>query len=301
MLIFICIALGVALRASGKLPEGTATLFNRLVIYVCLPAIVLQHIHAMDFSAIPLNQIAGPATMPWLLLLTAWMLIHFMGKKLGWTRDTQGALILTAGLGNTSFVGFPLIQSLYGAEGLQTAILVDQLGSFFAMSTLGIGLAIAYSGGTLKPAFLLKKVMRFPPFIALCVALLTQSIAYAQWFNVGLEYAGSALVPLALTAVGLQLRVNRAALITNRTELSIGLGYKLLFAPLLFMALYALYMDTSTMAYKVVVLEAAMAPMITAGIIASEYKLRGDLAALMVGIGIPISLFSVPLLNAILW
>jgi predicted permease len=38
-----------------------------------------------------------------------------------------GCLILTAGLGNTSF-GFPIIEALYGEEGLKTAILVDQPG-----------------------------------------------------------------------------------------------------------------------------------------------------------------------------
>jgi predicted permease len=55
-----------------------------------------------------------------------------------------GCLILTAGLGNTSFLGFPIIEALYGQEGMKTAILVDQPGTFVVLSTLGIIVATMY-------------------------------------------------------------------------------------------------------------------------------------------------------------
>jgi malate permease and related proteins len=42
-------------------------------------------------------------------------------------------------------------------------------------------------------------------------------------------------------------------------------------------------------AFQVTVFEAAMAPMITGSIVAQEYGLDGELAALLVGVGIPIS------------
>ncbi len=41
---------------------------------------------------------------------------------------------MCAGFGNTSFVGIPLIQAMYGEEGLKTVMLVDQPG-FVALST----------------------------------------------------------------------------------------------------------------------------------------------------------------------
>ncbi|HAI80845.1 MAG TPA: transporter, partial [Chryseobacterium sp.] len=57
-----------------------------------------------------------------------------------------GALIMCAGFGNTSFVGIPVIQSLFGENGLKTVMLVDQPGSFVALSTVGIAVANYYSG-----------------------------------------------------------------------------------------------------------------------------------------------------------
>lgn len=301
LIIVVCLLLGIGLRRARVMPEDGARVLNKFVIYVSLPAMVLLHVHAMDFATIPLQDIMAPVSQPWLMFLGAWLLIHLIGKWRCWHPHTKACLILTAGLGNTSFVGFPLIQALYGAEGLQTAILLDQLGSFFVMSTLGIGIAIAYSGGQLQPKHLAKKLLSFPPFVCLVFALTTQAFAYPNGVIITLQALAATLVPLALTAVGMQLRVNMRALSDNRNQLISGLGYKLLLSPLIFYFVYYGFMDSDGTAFKVVVLEAAMAPMITAGIIATEYRLRGDLGALMIGIGIPASLVSVPLLNYLLW
>jgi predicted permease len=45
------------------------------------------------------------------------------------------------------FFWFSIIEALYGEEGLKTAILVDQPGSFVVLSTLGILVATIYSSG----------------------------------------------------------------------------------------------------------------------------------------------------------
>jgi predicted permease len=70
--------------------------------------------------------------------------VFFLLGKYGWSKLT-GCLILTAGLGNTSFG--PIIEALYGQEGMKTAILVDQPGTFVVLSTLGIIVATMYSKG----------------------------------------------------------------------------------------------------------------------------------------------------------
>jgi predicted permease len=58
-------------------------------------------------------------------------------------------------------LGFPLL--LYGEEGLKTAILVDQPGSFVVLSTLGM-VATIYSSGN-PNGFQIAKRFFFPPFI----------------------------------------------------------------------------------------------------------------------------------------
>ncbi len=55
--------------------------------------------------------------------------------------------MLTGGLANTSFIGLPMIQTFYGEQYLGLGILIDQVGSYFVLSTLGILVASLYSGG----------------------------------------------------------------------------------------------------------------------------------------------------------
>jgi predicted permease len=67
------------------------------------------------------------------------------------------------------------------------------------------------------------------------------------------------------------------------------LGYKLLLAPGLIWLLYVVILDVTGTVTQVTVFEAAMAPMITAGIIAIDHDLEPRLVTLMLGIGIPLS------------
>lgn len=232
--------------------------------------------------------------MPWLLFVCAWVFFVLLGKKLGWSRQQTGALILTAGLGNTSFVGLPLLEALLGASALGIGILVDQPGTFLVLSTLGLWVAGSMSGST-APGLrtTLKRVLTFPPFVALLGAVVWSRFPTApqalplQIFG----RLGSTLVPLALVAVGLQLDLSPAALRPRLSLLVIGLLFKLGLMPLLFW----LFWGSKGLMNQVIVLEAAMAPMITAAVVANEQKLDGELANLMLGIGIPLSLITVPL------
>jgi predicted permease len=71
-----------------------------------------------------------------------------------------GCLILTAGLGNTSFLGFPIIEALYGQEGMKTAILVDQPGTFVVLSTLELSWLLCTKGSQIAFRFLKKLFFR---------------------------------------------------------------------------------------------------------------------------------------------
>jgi hypothetical protein len=78
--------------------------------------------------------------------------------------------------------------------------------------------------------------------------------------------------------------------------LSIGLGYKLIACPAIVFAVLWLFEAELTMTSRVSMIEAAMPPMIGAGIVAEEARLDGPLVATMIGVGIPLGL-----LTATLW
>ena len=100
------------------------------------------------------------------------------------------------------------------------------------------------------------------------------------------------LVPLALFSVGMQLSFEGWR--EELPLLSLGLGYKPLMAPIL-TVVFALALHTSGVTAQVSIFEAAMAPMITAGVLAAQYDLNPRLANLTVGIGILLSLITTAL------
>lgn len=305
ILIIVCLIVGNLLRLSGKFPKTAPQAFNGFVIWVSLPALILIQIPKL-FSQTQLNtEILIPISMPWILFVLSLFLFSFLGNKLKWGRAETGALILTAGLGNTSFVGFPMLESFFGAEGVQIGVLVDQPGTFLVLSTLGLITASAYSpsvGRSVTLNAILKKIFTFPPFITLIIAIV--------WYFCGMpgmktwspvfERLSSTLVPLALIAVGFQLNFSKDVLKRQWKPLTLGLSFKLFLAPLFFIVLYFYILGLRGLSSQASVIEAAMAPMITAAVVAEEFELNSEISNLMVGVGIPLSIATVYLWNSIL-
>jgi hypothetical protein len=93
--------------------------------------------------------------------------------------------------------------------------------------------------------------------------------------------------------VGLTLRFK--SIVGVGRELAVGLGYKLVAAPVLILILYVWVLGQTDTATKVTIFEAGMGPMISGGIIAMTYGARPNLAATMLGIGVPLSILTRPL------
>ena len=167
ILIFLCLLLGIILQNIRKFPvESTYKILNKIVITACLPAIVLYYIPKLTWS----NELLYPIGAAWISFVIAFALFYFLGRKYGWSNKLIGCLVLTAGLGNTSFLGYPIISALYGEQGLKMAILVDQPGTVVVLSTLGILVATYFSKENLRPFQMLVRVFKFPPFVFFLIA-----------------------------------------------------------------------------------------------------------------------------------
>lgn len=285
VLLVFCLILGAFLRRVKDFPENTPMVLNQFLIYISLPALALIYIPQISLS----RELLFPVATSWLVLGFALVFIPLLGRLFSWSRETVGCLLLTAGLGNTSFVGFPVIEALYGPEALKIALMVDQPGSFVAVSTAGIIIACTYSSSELRKRDIFRKVLLFPPFITFVLAL-GMNIAGIQARGIPLEVLerlGATLAPIALTSVGMQLSFSLQRESVN--PLVYGLGYKLLLAPVLLSVLFIFILGASGEVVKVSIMEAAMAPMITGSILAIMYGLNPRLATQMVGIGVPLS------------
>ncbi len=289
LLLVTCLAAGWALRRTERVAEGAHQVLNALVIHVALPALALRSLHGFVFDARQL----WPVLMPWVLFALGAVLFWAVGRRLGLPRATVGALTLVGGLGNTSFVGLPMIDALHGRDGLGLGLLIDQLGSYLVLSTVGVVVAGAYADGARPSArTLAKKVVTFPPFVALVAALLLRPLPLPPLADALLARLGDLVAPLALLSVGLQLRLDGVA--RQARALALGLGYKLVACPALVLAVLWLADAPLAMTSRVSLIEAAMPPMIGAGIVAAQARLDAPLASAMIGLGIPLGLSTAP-------
>lgn len=282
-----CLAAGLLLRRSGRAPYDAHVAINAVIIHVSLPAVTLRYLHGNNLHSSQLL----PVLMPWILFAIGAVLFWTLGRLLALPRRSVGALTLVGGLGNTSFVGLPMIESLYGSEGLGLGLLIDQLGSYLVLSTAGmVAVAVYASEDRTSVLAVARKVATFPPFIALAAALILSPISFAPALDAALARIGETLAPLALLSVGMQLRFD--ALLKNARLLGLGLGYKLLLCPAMVIAFIWLNNITPVMSSHVSVIEAAMPPMIGAGIVATQAGLDPPLVSAMIGIGIPLGLLT---------
>src|SRR5690554_1956156 len=200
--------IGLLLQRSRQFPQNTGQILNAYVIYVALPAVVLQKIPSLTFG----KELLYPALMPWLLLALTVPVLLALAKWLRWSRITTGAMLIVVPLGNTSFVGFPMVEAFFGPAGIPYALLYDQLGSFFILSIYATIIAAIYShepGSTAqRPSLgaIALRIAKFPPFVALIVALAMRGVGYPAVLSQFIDSLAITLVPVIMVAVGFQLK-----------------------------------------------------------------------------------------------
>ncbi len=290
ILLLICLIIGILMQRLKAMPQNAHVALNQVILYVALPAIALLNVPNIHWNLSLFSLILAP----WLWFFVVWGLMTYLGAKFHWRKTLVGCLILCAGCGNTSFVGYPIIEALFGKDALSYAILFDQPGTFLISSSFGVYIAAAYSSGNVPLPSLLKKVVTFPFFIAFFISLILGMLGWHAEGDIKiiLEKLAVLMTPLALISVGLQLKMGDFK--TEKKYLSLGLGLKLIICPLMIFILYQ-FLNLPPEIFKVAVMEGAMAPMITASILASTYGLEPKLAGMMVGLGVPVSLITLSL------
>jgi predicted permease len=117
VLLFVCLLLGMGLRAAKKCPENAHLALNAFIIHISLPALIILQIHNVKLHTSLLFSIA----MPWLMFALGVCFFWALSTRLKFSRETTGALMLAGGPANTSFVGLPMIEVFFGAPAWQPA------------------------------------------------------------------------------------------------------------------------------------------------------------------------------------
>lgn len=281
--IIALLAIGILLQKANA-PIDFAKSLNFFVIYVSLPATVLLQVPKIhfDLSAI------GVIITPWLLVPIVMGIVVMMTRH--HPPHVRAALLLVMPLGNTSFVGIPIVHTLLGEEAIPYVLMYDQFGTFLILSLYGAAILARYETGVFHKRLIIKKMLVFPPFIFLLFALVFGEMPLGMQSY--LQILSSTLVPLALVSVGYSMKFGGEIDYALFTQ---SLVLKLIIMPILAFGIL-IAMGTEPLALKTAVLESGMPSMITAGALAIAAGFAPALSAALVGYGILVSLVTLPMI-----
>lgn len=281
ILIAFSISAGMLFRKYILVPQDAHKGINIWILYLALPAVSFKYIPKIDWSL----EMMFPVFAMVLVWAGSWLYMELYCRYKKYGKRSKSSLKLTSGLGNTSFIGFPLIMAYYSEKELSIAVVCDQT-LFVLLSTVGIITAIKggrSEKGGIKASAVAKKLFSFPPFLGCVVAIglsfFTDMKAAEPFFDKLVATIG----PLALFSVGLQLKFNGWR--QEIYQISSAMVYKLILAPLLVL-ISALVLGLHSDIARISIFEATMPTMLTSSMIAEQYRLNTRVVNLIIGISI---------------
>jgi malate permease and related proteins len=286
--VLLLLLLGVLLGHLRVLPERTADVLDTLLIRVALPGLILAVVPGIEVDA----ELLVPVVAAWGTLLLLAGLVWAISRVARLDAATTGTLLLVVPLANTSFLGYPAVEALLGVDHLPAAVVYDQLGTFLALATYGAVVAARYGRASSPgPRDIATRVVTFPPFMAVVLGFALVPVGLPGPVDAVASQLGATVTPLAMLAVGLRLHLGpgewRPGLLAG------ALTLRLLLAPAVVLAVAAAVGGQGTV-WSASVLEAAMPPMVTASVLASQAGLDGRLGARLVGVGVLVSMATLP-------
>lgn len=291
VLVLGLIALGSLMKRSGAFPENTSDVLNKFVLYIALPAIILVNIPKATLN----SDMIIPIAVHWSFLILHIVILFILYKWLKFSKSVLGALIIVSTVGNTAFLGIPMVKGFLGSQAIPYAVLYDQMGSGITFILYGAFVLPLFTGEKKKTSKeVLIKLFTFPAFLALLGGFVLKFLPLPFIFNNFLLNISGTLVPCAMLAVGFQMKYRFGY--STMKPLALGLWLKLIMMPLIVLMTLKL-LGINNLASQVSVLQSGMPPMITAGAMAVSADLESELSVSLVGYGLIISFISLSLLR----
>ena len=286
--------LGWFVKTIRPMPVAVTAWADKYVLQIALPAVIIAKISTVTFDA----DVVLPVAVAWSVMLVSIVAVLVASRIFEWSRSLTGALLLVGVLGNTSFLGLGMVESLLGADHLASAIAYDQVGTFVGLALWGSFVASTYGAGESGWRPVLKRLSRFGPFLALLASLVFRVIDLPADVYSILNGVGKTVAPVAMCALGLRFTLNVSRSVQGPALF--GLISKMAVLPGLVYVVAAIVGSPLDLAWSTSILQAAAPPMVTAGVVAVGAGLSAELVAYMVGVGTLVSFVSLPLLSIIL-
>ena len=278
--LFLYICIGLFCGKTGIVNEEGSRLLNKLVLYICSPALIL---HAVLDSELAYS--VGDILY---LLLFGFIAVRILRCR----EEDRGLMNLVISFGNVAFMGFPVITAMYGSG----AVFLGSVCTIpFNILIFSVGALLVL--GKKKNDLPLRKIITNPSLITTAVSfvIFLLDISFPAPVEEAIGGIAGMVIPISMLLIGTSLsRMSPRAVLLDKRCYLVSLC-KLIVLPLLLSVCFR-FVVKDPLFYGVFVILSCMPSATMAPVLCSEYGGNTQFASSCVFITTLFSLATVPLM-----
>ena len=292
----VCLGAGYIGRKLGIITDAINTGMSGLLVKITMPCMVFISM-MQPFSQELLIESVSTVLFSGAVFLAG----YFIALALGWimrASDSEKRIWQFSLLApNAGFMGFPVVYSVYGHEGMFYASM-SLLG--FNLLIFSLGLYIFKKGGTDIKATI-KSIAFTPVLIATYIGLVffVTGLRLPIHIHNGIRMIGDMSITLAMVIMGAVLAKDKLRTVANDPRIIPVLVARLIIIPVV--AVFALRPFVhNPMMLGVIVLSGAMPVAIITVIFAEQYNCDASMATKLITISSILCLFTIPMISLVM-
>ncbi len=263
-ILFLLIFLGAICGKTGIVTQEGKKVLSNLLVMIVMPAMILNS-YFSEFDPQVLNNLLlafGLSTVAILLSMAVSALLVFWMKS-----KNKTVLWFACSFSNAAYMGFPLIQGLFGEEGLLYASAFATMFNVFVWS-VGYALMSGETGAKQIARSVSKSPVTYAVILGLVIYLCR--IPVPEVIRQPISLIGAMTTPLSMLIIGVMIAGSQVKSILGNKEIWMVTVVRLVLIPAITFGLFSL-LGVGGMAGSVVLIQAACPTAATTSVLAIQF------------------------------
>lgn len=292
-MLFLLIAIGFVCAKTGVIQAEGKKVLSNLLVYIIVPGMVINA-YMTEYDPEILPNLLLSYGLSLIALVLASVLSILFTKKI--KSNNRAILRFGCAFSNAGYMGFPLIQALYGAEGLMYA------SAFITLFNIWVW-TVGYSmvSGTAKLKDVLKSIAKNPVIYSVIIGLLIYmlQIPVPNVLRQPIALVGNMNTPISMIIVGIIIAGSNLKRIVVNREIWYTFLVRMLIIPAVSFGLFYL-LGVSGMVANVVLIQASCPTAAITSVFAVQFRHDEETAAGAVILTTLLSVLTLPVMAMLL-
>ena len=233
--LFLLIFAGFACVKTGTVKIEAKKAFSDLPLYLIVPAMVINS-YLTEFDPKVLQNLLQSFALSTVLLLLGLVITFLLTLRIGKEKNTP-ILRFACIFSNAAYMGFPLIQALFGAEGLLYASVYVTVFNILLWTV-----CYAMVSGKVRPGEVLHSILTTPVLwsVLLGLTLYLCRVNVPELIRQPLQLVGNMNTPLSMIITGMLIAGSKPEKLLGNREIYRIILIRMLFIPLVSFLLFRL-------------------------------------------------------------